>query len=411
VLAADDDVGSLTSPCGRELVYCRHAGAHAHGLSGALLGSHCTTRAGDDHPIRLRRAFRARHRRAPDAAADVIVDAFVADTPYVEDVPVPRPVWPLGRITAGPAHTCAINSGHALYCWGSNTDGELGTGGSPQSVDTPQAVVGLGSGVDQVAAWAFGTCAITYSGHAYCWGLDMDAQLGDNPSPGTWSRNAPVAVCADSACSSYITTAVAVGGGAFEGGNCLILRGGQVMCAGEDVGGELGLGQGTGLDYPTPQKSVVTNATQIAGETLSPNTGNSTCAVLSTGQVGCWGTMLGYSLGDGHTYSANSPITVQGITGAIQVAVGAMDVCVVSQGGELQCWGANYHGELGNGTTTEASVPVSAALSNVAAVSVGDLFTCALTTNGGVECVGDNNWGELGSGSDNARAYLRNASA
>ena len=48
-------------------------------------------------------------------------------------------------LAAGNAHTCALLMGGTVDCWGSNDDGQLGTGDTSER-DAPTAVTGLGSG-------------------------------------------------------------------------------------------------------------------------------------------------------------------------------------------------------------------------------------------------------------------------
>src|SRR5689334_6315531 len=85
------------------------------------------------------------------------------------------------EITAGYAHTCARQYGGDLYCWGSNGLGQIGLGesdplGQPTPtpcasgapcVTAPTLVMG---GVSQVTAGDAHTCAINTSADAYCWG-------------------------------------------------------------------------------------------------------------------------------------------------------------------------------------------------------------------------------------------------
>jgi alpha-tubulin suppressor-like RCC1 family protein len=88
-------------------------------------------------------------------------------------------------ITAGNDHTCGVDAGGAVYCWGRNDDGQLGDGdscSSPVANWTPQQVLAYDSGalVDQVAvaAGAYHTCARSASGAVSCWGDDGEGELG-----------------------------------------------------------------------------------------------------------------------------------------------------------------------------------------------------------------------------------------
>ena len=93
-------------------------------------------------------------------------------------------------ISAGFAHTCAIADGNA-YCWGSGADGVLGNGGTADS-SVPVAVGGALSGktVTAISAGRSNTCAVA-AGRAYCWGYNLNGQLGNGA---TTDSATPVAV-------------------------------------------------------------------------------------------------------------------------------------------------------------------------------------------------------------------------
>lgn len=92
------------------------------------------------------------------------------------------------------AHTCAITTGGAAYCWGANGDGQVGDG-TDEHRPTPVAVAGghvfttiSAGGVDEENGF---TCATATDGYAYCWGRNGLGQLGD----GTYyPKNVPVRV-------------------------------------------------------------------------------------------------------------------------------------------------------------------------------------------------------------------------
>ncbi len=83
-------------------------------------------------------------------------------------------------LTAGGYHTCGITTGDDAYCWGSNSNGQLGDG----SVTHRAAPVMVGGGHKwrTLGASFFHTCGVTTAGAAYCWGGDGSQQLGNgNP--------------------------------------------------------------------------------------------------------------------------------------------------------------------------------------------------------------------------------------
>ena len=133
-------------------------------------------------------------------------------------------------IAAGGNHSCVIASGGALWCWGSNANGELGDNSTTQRL-TPVSVSGLSSGVASVTAGARHTCAKTTTGGAKCWGSNDAGQVGDG-TPAT--RRTP----RDVANLTSGVTGIAAGGSH----TCAVLTTGVVDCWGLNSRGQLGDG-------------------------------------------------------------------------------------------------------------------------------------------------------------------------
>src|SRR2546426_265740 len=104
-------------------------------------------------------------------------------------------------ISSGGSHTCGVTTSGAAYCWGSNSSGQLGGppsaacsidyygNGVPCSV-IPLAVAG-GLTFAAVSAGNVHTCGVTTGGAAYCWGDNTQGQLGNGS---TASSGTPVPV-------------------------------------------------------------------------------------------------------------------------------------------------------------------------------------------------------------------------
>ncbi|MBK8937145.1 MAG: hypothetical protein IPM79_05755 [Polyangiaceae bacterium] len=100
-----------------------------------------------------------------------------APSQVVDPELVPGLATPLLGVRAGRgAHSCALEAGSAVHCWGDNDSGQVGNFPSEAAApgDTPSIVLpGL---VDARAGFAH-TCALA-AGDVYCWGLNESGQLG-----------------------------------------------------------------------------------------------------------------------------------------------------------------------------------------------------------------------------------------
>src|SRR3954468_5382215 len=84
------------------------------------------------------------------------------------------------QISAGAFHTCALtpSTTNKIYCWGF---GHLGNGGGDAEFRTPQLVLGAHA-YRQVSAGDAFTCAVTTTYQALCWGVNTRGQLGNGGS-------------------------------------------------------------------------------------------------------------------------------------------------------------------------------------------------------------------------------------
>jgi alpha-tubulin suppressor-like RCC1 family protein len=80
-------------------------------------------------------------------------------------------------IALGAAHACAKTKDGELFCWGYNAAGELGLGFASDMVATPTQVAGIGI-VRTIAAGDDHTCVINTDDQLFCWGINTDGELG-----------------------------------------------------------------------------------------------------------------------------------------------------------------------------------------------------------------------------------------
>lgn len=278
------------------------------------------------------------------------------------------------QVSAGSDDTCALLVGGTVDCWGQGTEGQLGNGATADS-PVPVPV----SGLDEVSTIAVGwgdACALTFDATVHCWGHNSYGQLGD----GSTSDSLIPVVVPGLEEVSQITA------GSFHG--CAThFESASIDCWGLNIAGQLGDGSTENRSTPVPVAGV-NGAVQIAGGNIS------TCALLSTGDVDCWGTqdLVG-------EVPKLTPVPVSLGGEASRIAVGGIHACALLTGA-VECWGQDGYGQLGNGAVSEgSSVPVRvAALGDATEVSAGAFHTCALVAGGSIECWGVNNEGQLGNG-------------
>lgn len=303
------------------------------------------------------------------------------------DSTVPVPVSGLGSgvasISAGWYHTCAVLTSGAARCWGANTSGNLGNGTTTDST-VPVPVSGLTGGVAQISVAGWHTCAVLTSGAARCWGYNPYGELGNGT---TTDSSVPVPV-------SGLSGAISISAGWDQ--NCAVLSGGAARCWGYNADGELGNGTRTSSATPVGVSGLSSGVSTISAGSWH------TCAVLTSGAARCWGANAFGNLGNGTTTAALTPVGVSGLSSGVStIAAGASyATCAVLVGGAARCWGYNAQGTLGNGTTTNSPtpVPVSGLSSQVTAISTGSWHSCAVLATGEARCWGYNRYGGLGNG-------------
>jgi alpha-tubulin suppressor-like RCC1 family protein len=284
-------------------------------------------------------------------------------------------------VSAGTDHTCGLTTGGALYCWGDNSNGELGVGDLAQRWEP----VPVSAGVvwSSVTAGQDDTCAIKASDSSlWCWGYY-----------GATNLTTPVQMT-----TTGVTTWSSVSVGIQFG--CGLKTDGTLWCLGVGANGQLGNGS----------LSNQTSAVQVSvGTTFSGVTTGAqhACAIRATDSVLlCWGSNGSGQLGDGTTTQASSPVTVSGGLAWSDVSAGQGTTCGVTTGGSLYCWGAGGLGQLGNGGTSSSSVPVRESTAATIWSSVTSTFggtSCALKADGTAFCWGANADGEIGDGSTTDR--------
>jgi alpha-tubulin suppressor-like RCC1 family protein len=224
-------------------------------------------------------------------------------------------------------------------------------------------------------------CALLSDGSAKCWGENGYGQLGDG---NTTQYTAPVAVSGLAGATAIATSSTHT---------CALHSDGTVLCWGDDTYGELGNRNLSSIPVTSP----VTVA-GLSGASAITVGDNHSCAVLSDGNVTCWGRNNAGQVGRG----ATAPVAVTGLSGASSITAGGDHTCVLLSGGTIECWGGTGgDGVLGNGAAAGSLSPVAVSnLTGVAALGMGSgaFHACAVLSDGTTACWGNNTAGQLGNG-------------
>lgn len=248
------------------------------------------------------------------------------------------------------SHSCAVTTLGAVLCWGSNSNGQLGTGTVDHNYYTAQQVPGFFNAVE-VRAGTKHTCALKADGSVWCWGLNIEKQLGNGT---TTDSITPVRV-QTSASAAYLDHAVAVSAGNDH--SCALKDDGTVWCWGSNLRGESGDCSGAITVVYAKQVGDLANVVAISAGGLR-DVHDHTCALLANGTVKCWGADYLGQVGDGGTCGLPEgpqdleicpPVTVTNLTGAVAISAGGAVSCAVKSDGTAWCWGFNAVGQLGAG--------------------------------------------------------------
>lgn len=223
-------------------------------------------------------------------------DGLKVDSPI--PVSVAGLVGSVRQFAATRISTCAVMENSAVWCWGTNSDSSLGSGGN---LSAPKQVAGLAA--TSIVGGDSHYCALSTVGGVKCWGRGNNWQLGPGTVQGGGNKPDPTQV-------SGLTSGVkAIGAGYLH--SCAVSSTGGVKCWGWDDGGQQGDGTpgagGTSQPYganvgPTQVVGLTAGVAMVAG-------GRShTCAVMTNGEAKCWG--HGEGLGNGINVNSGVPVSV-----------------------------------------------------------------------------------------------------
>lgn len=330
------------------------------------------------------------------------------------------------QVSVGANHTCGLTTDNRAYCWGWGGYGLLGDGSDAETARLRPVAVRGGLTFRQLSAGGLHTCGLTLDNRAYCWGYNVDGELGDGT---THHRTTPVPVA-----GSLRFVQIAAGGRHTCAVRKFFLFGVafyRAYCWGDNFSGQLG--NGTTTDRRTPGA--------VAGglNFIQVSAGSDhTCALVAgTYKADCWGGDGGVvhrrltpgavaiagaftRISSGATthgtcgliknrgycwYFSLQPVAVASGLSLREIGMGSAHSCgVITVLNQAYCWGRNSSGGLGDGTTTDRLTPVAVVGDlHFTGLSVGPSNTCGVTTALKAYCWGANQNAQLGDGTTTNR--------
>jgi alpha-tubulin suppressor-like RCC1 family protein len=367
------------------------------------------------------------------------------------------------EVSLGNEHTCAILDDANFWCWGDNSEYQLGTSNSssdenyeawiPEQTLMPTMAFGAsfqtacptGTYNPNNGSTSSSFCLEADTGHY----VDSTGSANQIPcAVGTYQPSTGQSSCIDASAGYYVDTTGSTTQTDADAGYYVPSTGSatQTACAAGTY--QPSTGQSSCIDASAGyyvDTTGSTTQTACSAVTYNPNTastsssacigasagyyvqnnsyyetdynshkissGNSySCVILDDGSVSCWGTGLEGQLGDGTVNNRSTPAQTSSLgVGRTAVAISAWSshTCAILDDGSVSCWGGNYYGQLGDGTLNDSLTPTQTSSLGVGrtavAISVGGYHTCAILDDGSVSCWGRNNHGQLGDGTQNDR--------
>jgi hypothetical protein len=251
-------------------------------------------------------------------------------------------------VSAGERGSCALLLTGEVECWGSNELGQLGNGTTEDS-STPVLVSDL-----------TGAIAISAGAGAAPLYPEVNSSAGGQIDGGeldyAWN---PMRENQNQRHSSIPLTMPVAGVMAVEGGAehiCALEESGDVYCWGDKLIGSPNNG------IYNEHSEVLTPWEQDDKMTTLSGDDWTTCGVVVDGGIECWGDDEDGELGDGvisgEDEGSQTPVAVSGISDATEVSAGKDSVCALLSGGDIDCWGGGEDGELGDGSEEPSATPI-----------------------------------------------------
>lgn len=266
----------------------------------------------------------------------------------------PIPAWtPAGRpadlvaIDTSWGHTCALSAAQDVYCWGENGTGQIGWPSNHFLLTTKATMVGSGNKYQSVTTGDFHSCAIQAGGLLDCWGDNSRFQLTGNVNPAKFiTVNSKIPLL-----NGRTVRRVAAGASS----TCAEHSGNDTICWGKPSRNAPNASANPGFVALTASSST-SLATDMDDCGVGIQNCTQSCLTDSWGELMCRNWVI--NVPPPALSPMDKPWPDFGVD-YTQTDVGPNHACAVTDERDIWCWGLNEFGQFGTGTfsSTDTSQP------------------------------------------------------
>ncbi len=287
------------------------------------------------------------------------------------------------EVVTNGSHTVTLKVDGTVWCYGNNSNGELGNETTKYSDEPVQAIFPEGTIIIQISAGENFSLALDSEGHVWAWGANDYYQLGSTIKG---YINKPTKV-------QGLERITKISAGSYSA--LAIDENKEVYGWGLNSNGELGIGSYTNkVSIPTKAKYISDIIDIEIGK-------NHAIALKTTGEVYVTGLNMYGQLGSGNTTikKVSHFTKVESLKEVGRIGTTESGNIIATVDGEVYTWGLNIYGELGLGDKTNRSTPEKVVeLQNIVDIDGGKNHAIALDRQGKVYLAGSNRYGQLGNG-------------
>ena len=246
-------------------------------------------------------------------------------------------------IKMGMNYTIALKQNGTIWSYGTNANGELGTGENEQK--EKQTQIKELQNIEKISTGYSHSLALTKTGEVYAWGLGTKGQLGNGKNE---NSNKPIKIDSLSNIKEI---------SAYKNISVAITQEGEIYTWGEG-----------NANTPT-KKTIPEKAIQVSGTLILTENGN--------------------------IYNITEEIAkIEGISDIAKISCGESHNLALTTKGIVYTWGINTYGECGLAQT--GNIEKRAIKANIIEISAGNQISLLLDEQGKIFTSGNNNNGQIG---------------